>query len=346
MSILIAIIIFSLIIIFHEFGHFIVAKKNGIRVEEFCLGLGPTLFGFTKGETKYSLHLLPFGGACVMTGEDGDSDDERAFVNKGVWARVAVVFAGPGFNFLLAFLLSLIMIACIGYDEPVVTYVTEDGAARAAGMEDGDRIISLDGERIFVYREISNYLYLHPQKATKEIKVVYERDGQKYETSIQPSYDEEAGRYLLGFQRNGKRSHAGPLKVLAYSLYEVKYWIQITVDSLGMMLQGQVSANDISGPVGIVSTIGDTYQKSAAISYFAVFINMLNISILLSANLGVMNLLPIPALDGGRLLFLIIELIRGKRADPEKEGMVHFAGLMLLLGLMVLVMFHDIVNLL
>ena len=346
MSILVAIIIFSIIVIFHELGHFIVAKKNGIRVEEFCLGLGPTLFGITKGETKYSLHLLPVGGACIMTGEDGDSDDERAFVNKGIWARIAVVFAGPGFNFILAFLLALIMIACIGYDEPVVTYVTEGGSAQAAGMEDGDKIISLDGERIFVYREISNYLYLHPKKVTKEIKVVYERDGQKYEIDLKPSYDEEAGRYLLGFQWDGHRSHAGPLKVLAYSLYEVKYWIQVAVDSLGMMLEGQVSANDISGPVGIVSTIGDTYQQSAKISWFAVFINMLNISILLSANLGVMNLLPIPALDGGRLLFLIIELIRGKRVDPEKEGMVHFTGLILLLGLMMLIMFHDIVNLL
>ncbi len=345
MSILVAIIIFSLIIIFHEFGHFIVAKKNGIRVEEFCLGLGPTLFGFTRGETKYSIHLLPFGGACVMTDGDGDSDDERAFLNKGIWARIAVIAAGPGFNFLLAFLLALIMIACIGYDEPVVTYVTEGGSAQAAGIEDGDRIIRIDGERIFLYRELSNYLYLHPKKVTKEIQVVYERDGQRYETSLTPSYDEEAGRYLLGVQWNGVRNHAGPLKVLAYSLYEVKYWIQITVDSLGMMFAGQVSANDISGPVRIVSTIGDTYQQSRAISWFAVFINMLNISILLSANLGVMNLLPIPALDGGRLLFLIIELIRGKRVDPEKEGMVHVAGMMLLLGLMVVIMFHDIVNL-
>lgn len=345
MSIIVAIIIFSLIIIFHEFGHFIVAKKNGIRVEEFCLGLGPTLFGVTKGETKYSLHLLPFGGACIMTGEDGDSEDERAFVNKSVWARIAVVFAGPGFNFILAFILALIMISCIGYDEPIIAQVTEGGAAQAAGMQAGDRVIRIDGERIFLYRELSNYLYLHPKKVTEEIKIVYERDGQREEALVTPSYNEESGRYLLGVQWSGKRTHAGPLKVLAYSLYEVKYWIQITIESLGMMLRGQVSANDISGPVGIVSTIGDTYQKSLQISWFAVFINMLNISILLSANLGVMNLLPIPALDGGRLLFLIIELIRGKRVDPEKEGMVHFAGLMILFGLMILIMFHDIVNL-
>lgn len=346
MSIIIAIIIFSLIIIFHEFGHFIVAKKNGIRVEEFCLGLGPTLVGFTRGETKYSIKLLPFGGACVMTGEDGDSEDERAFVNKGVWARIAVVFAGPGFNFILAFFLALIMIGCIGYDEPVITYVADGGSAQAAGMEDGDRIISIDGQRVFVYREISNYLYLHPNKSSSELSIVYERDGQKYETTLTPSYNEEEGRYLLGVQWDGKRTHGGPLKTIGYSLYEVKYWVQITIDSLRMMFSGQVSANDVSGPVGIVSTIGDTYQQSRAISWYAVFINMLNISILLSANLGVMNLLPIPALDGGRLLFLIIELIRGKRVDPEREGMVHFAGFMILLGLMVIIMFHDIVKLL
>ncbi|MCR4842558.1 MAG: RIP metalloprotease RseP [Eubacterium sp.] len=344
MSIIIAIFIFGLIIIFHEFGHCIVAKKNGIRVEEFCIGLGPTLFGVQKGETKYSVKLLPFGGACIMTGEEGDSDDERAFCNKSVWARIAVVFAGPGFNFILAFFLALILIGCIGIDKPFVASVTEGSAADAAGLQAGDRIVELDGHSVRVYREISNYLTLNPSKVDDELTIVYERDGETYTTSLTPVYDEEDGKYYMGFS-GGTRTRIGPFEVIGYSLYEVKYWINITVDSLRLIFTGGVSVSEVSGPVGIVDTIGSTYRESVAISYFAAFINMVNISILLTANLGVMNLLPIPALDGGRLVFLIIEVFRRKRMDPDKEGMVHFVGLMILLGLMIVIMVHDVYKL-
>ena len=342
MSIVIAIIIFSLIIIFHELGHFLLAKKNGICVEEFSIGLGPRLIGKKIGETVYCIKLLPFGGACVMTGEDEASDDERAFGNKSVWARMAVVFAGPFFNFILAFVLAAVLIGVVGYDEPVVTSVTEGSPAEEAGIQAGDRIIRLNNMHIHVYREISNYLTLHPDKAKEAVTVVYERDGEKYTTSLTPEYNEEAGRYLMGLQWDYSRTKGNIFSVIGYDAYEVKYWICITVDSLRLMVTGSVSANDISGPVGIISTIGSTYTESRAISLLAVFANLINISILLTANLGVMNLLPLPALDGGRLVFLIIEAIRGKRIDPDKEGMVHFVGLVLLLGLMVIIMFNDI----
>ncbi len=345
MSILIAIIIFSVIIIIHELGHFSIAKLNGIRVEEFSVGLGPTIVGFQKGETKYSWKLLPFGGACMMTGEDEASDDPKAFNNKSVWARIAVVFAGPGFNFILAFVLALLLIGVIGYDEPIVETVTEGGAAQEAGIEDGDRIVSIDGMSVHVYREISNYLTLHPDKATETLTIVYERDGETYTTELTPTYSEEYGRYMLGVIYSGERTKGGILSTIGYSLYEVKYWISLTIDSLRLMLTGNVSVDEISGPVGIVTTIGSTYQQSRAISWLAVYANMLNISILLTANLGVMNLLPIPALDGGRLLFLIIEVLRGgKRINPDKEGIVNFVGLVILLGLMLVIMAHDIYN--
>ncbi len=339
MKFVIAILIFSIIILFHELGHFLLAKKNGIRVNEFSLGLGPTLVGITRGETKYSIKLLPFGGACMMEGEDGESDDDRSFQKKSVWARISVVAAGPVFNFIMAFVFAFILILCVGYDKPVVYGVIEGYPAQEMGMEAGDTIISMNGKRIHFYREVSMYQFFHPGK---EVDVVYERDGERHEGTIVPSYDEKEGRYLMGLQGSGIREKGNVLSALKYSAFEVKYWISTTMQSLKMLVTGRVSANEVSGPVGIVKTIGDTYDASKTDGAFYIFLNMLNIAILLSANLGVMNLLPIPALDGGRLVFLIIEAIRRKRINPEREGMVHFVGLMLLLALMVLVMFNDI----
>lgn len=346
MKFIIAIIIFSLIIIIHELGHFSLAKKNGICVEEFCLGLGPTLCSFQKGETKYSLKLFPFGGACMMKGEDEADDEEGSFASKSVWARMAVVFAGPLFNFLLAFILAVIMISCIGYDEPIISGTIEGSSAEAAGMQDGDKIVKINNKSIHVYREVSLYTYLHPNAVNSDITVVYERDGEKHTVTLTPTYDEESGRYLLGFYGSYGRTKGNVIQIVGYSAYEVKYWISTTIESLRMLVTGQVSANQISGPVGIVNSIGQTYSASVSDGWFWVMVNMLNISILLTANLGVMNLLPIPALDGGRLVFLIVEAIRGKRIDPDKEGMVHFIGFMILIGLMVLVLFNDVRNIL
>lgn len=339
MKIIIAILMFSFIIIFHELGHFLLAKKNGIRVNEFCLGLGPTIVGFTKGETKYSLKLLPFGGACMMEGEDEDSSDERAFNQKSVWARMAVVFAGPAFNFILAFLMAIIVIAVAGFDRPVVADVMEGYPAAEAGLQAGDTITELNGKNIHLYREVSIYTYLH---ADEEIEVEYLRDGKNYSCTLIPQYDEESGRYLFGIYGSSMRERGNVFQVLQYSVYEVKYWICTTLESLKMLVTGQVSFNELSGPVGIVKSIGDTYDEVKTGGFLLIILNLLNYSIMLSANLGVMNLLPLPALDGGRLFFLIVEAIRRKRVNPEHEGMVHFAGLVLLMLLMVVVMFNDI----
>lgn len=336
---IIAIVLFSIIILFHELGHFLLAKANGIRVNEFSLGLGPTIVGFTRGETKYSIKLLPFGGACMMEGEDTQSDDSRSFQKKSVWARISVVAAGPIFNFIMAFIFAVIILGSMGIVRPVVSDVMEGYAAEEAGLQSGDEIIRINHRRIHFYKEISMYSLMH---AGEEIALTYERDGERYTVNLQPSYDGESGRYLYGIQGNAEYTKLGPIKTLEYSLYEVKYWIQYTIGSLRMLVTNQVSVNDLTGPVGIVKTIGDTYELSRPDGYFYVFINMLNLGLLLSANLGVMNLLPIPALDGGRLVFLIIEAIRGKRVSEDKEGMVHFIGLMCLFALMILVMFNDV----
>ena len=339
MKIVIAIILFSILILFHELGHFLMAKLNGIRVNEFTLGLGPTLIGVKKGETKYCLKLLPFGGSCVMEGEDEDSDEPGAFNNKSVWARILVVAAGPIFNFILAFLFAVVIISCAGYDEPKVQAVTEGFPAEAAGIQPGDMIIKMNNDRIRVYREISLFVNMHQGET---VDLVYERDGKRYETTLEPKLDEESGNYYLGFSSYGQRTKGNVLQVLKYSLYEVEYWIETTYKSLAMIFRGKVSADDVSGPVGIVSAIGDTYEQSKADGAYYVMLNMMNFAILLSANLGVMNLLPLPALDGGRLVFLIIEAIRRKPVNREKEGLVHFIGFALLMVLMVVVLYNDI----
>ena len=344
MKIIVTLLIFSMIVIFHELGHFLLAKKNGIRVNEFSLGLGPTIIGFTKGETKYSIKLFLFGGECRMEGEDEDSEDNRSFQKKSVWARISVVAAGPVFNFIMAFLAAIVLILCNGYDKPEVMDVIEDYPAAEAGMEAGDTILSLNGKKIHIWREVSVYTTFH---ADSDIEVVYERDGEKHTVTITPQYDEENDRYLIGFYGSGRYVKANFFTALKYSGYELKYWIVTTFESLKMLVTGQVKLDDMSGPVGIVKTIGDTYEQAKELGgAYLVFINMLNMTILLSANLGVMNLLPLPALDGGRLLFLLIEAVRRKRIDPQKEGMVHFIGMLLLFALMFLITFNDIKKLL
>lgn len=336
---IIAILLFSAIILFHELGHFLLAKANGIRVNEFSLGLGPTIVGFTKGETKYSIKLLPFGGACMMEGEDSQSDDDRSFQKKSVWARISVVAAGPIFNFIMAFVLAVIILGNIGISTPTVAQVEDGYGAQTAGLLAGDEIIKMNHKHIHFFKEISMYTLFH---AGETVEVTYERNGERHIVEVQPTYDEEQGRYRYGIDGSGEYTKVGPIKTLQYSVYEVKYWIQYTVGSLKMLLTRQVSVNDLSGPVGIVKTIGDTYDMSKSDGAFYVWMNLLNLALLLSANLGVMNLLPIPALDGGRLVFLVIEAIRGKRVSEDKEGMVHFIGLLCLFGLMILIMFNDI----
>ncbi len=339
MNIILALVIFSMIILFHELGHFLLAKFNDVKVNEFCLGLGPTLVGFTKGETTYSLKLLPFGGACMMEGEDEASEDDRGFNNKTVLQRFSIVFAGPLFNFIMAFAFSLIVVASVGFDRPVLTDVTPGYPAQEAGMQAGDEIVKLGNKPIHLYREVSVYTYFHANQA---VEVTYKRNGKKHETVLTPKLDEESGRYLFGFYGTTARTKGNFAQTLQYTFYEVKYWITSTVESLGQLVRGRVGMNDMSGPVGIVKTIGDTYTEVKSDGVFMVFLNMLNICILLSANLGVMNLLPIPALDGGRIVFLAVEALRGRRMDPNKEGAVNLVFLMLLMVLMVVIMFNDI----
>ena len=343
MKIILAILIFSFIIIFHELGHFLFAKKCNVKVNEFTLGLGPTIISWGKGETKYCLKLLPFGGSCVMEGEDEDSDSDRAFNKKTLWERFQIVFGGPLFNFILAYILSVVYIASIGVNDTTITEVMENMPAAEAGMEAGDKIISINGYHVHFYNEISIYTFLHPNDDT--YTVVYSRDGKKHTATVTPKYSEETGRRMLGVTKASDYQKVSPLRVLEYSVYEIKYQIYITLCSLKMLFTGQVSMNEVSGPVGVVTTISSVYDQSVTSGIFYVFVNLTSIAILLSANLGVMNLLPFPALDGGRILLFIIEGIRGKKMKPEIENGINLVGFGLLMLLMIVVMYNDILKL-
>ncbi|SDG70390.1 RIP metalloprotease RseP [Marvinbryantia formatexigens] len=342
MNIVWALILFSLIILFHEFGHFLLAKKNGVTVVEFSLGMGPRILSREWHGTRYSWKLLPFGGSCMMLGEDEEESGEGSFGSKSVWARISIIAAGPVFNFILAFLLSLIIVGLYGYDPAVIRGVEEGSPAQEAGLQEGDIVTKMNGKRIYLAREVSNYISLHQGE---DITLTYKHDGETNTVHIVPVQDED-GYYRMGVSVNVSYVKGNLLQVIKYSACEVRYWIDLSIESVRMLVTGKAGIKDMSGPVGVVSMIGETYTESAKVSMFAVVINMLNMGIFLSATLGVMNLLPLPALDGGRLVFLIIEAIRGKRVNPDKEAMVHFVGLMALMVLMVVVMYNDVARLL
>jgi regulator of sigma E protease len=435
LNILIALLLLGVIVAFHEFGHFIIAKARGITVSEFSIGMGPRLISFVKGGTRYSLKLLPIGGSCAMGEDDtAPSEDEHAFNNKNVWERIAVIFAGPVFNFILAFIFALVVIGIVGYDPAYVMSVNMGEPAEEQGLMRLDRVTKINGKKIRLGREILTYFYFHtlddsevtveyvrtdesgkettgtvtykpkyvkkyllgfnytpgeqgPAKVNgiiegypmekaglkpgdiitalngdpiqdsqglaeylarhplseQEIDVTYLRDGTETTVKVTPMYSTEG--YSLGFEYNtGYREKTGFFGVIKYSFFEVKYWIEATVGSLGQLFTGKLSTQDIGGPVRIVSEIGNVVDQSREDGPLYIFLNLLNWAILLSANLGIMNLLPIPALDGGRLLFLFIEVVRGKPIDKEKEGIVNLIGIVLLFLLMIFIFFNDIRN--
>ncbi len=341
------ILIFGVVVIAHEFGHFLLAKANGIHVVEFSVGMGPNICSVKKGGTKYSLKLFPIGGACMFEGEDGlltkeGEATEGSFLNASVWGRISTVVAGPIFNFILAFIIAFIIVNMAAIRDPIATQVDPGSGAEAAGLQDGDRIISVNGEKFYLYQEIS--LYMQTSYQGGDVEVVYERDGVRNTTTLTPQYDEASGSYLLGLL-NADFVEPKGFETFKYAWYEMRYSVKATYKSLGMLFRGRVSREDVAGPVGIaVNVVGKTYDAAKDYGWQNVLLNMLNITLMLSVNLGILNLLPVPALDGGRLVFLLIEVIRGKPVPPEKEGMVHFVGLMFFMVLMVFVFFNDLSN--
>lgn len=383
LNIFLAVLVFSIIILFHEFGHFIVAKINKIKVVEFSLGMGPRLISWEKTKegrkivflksakyfeehpefeenTLYSFKLLPFGGSCMMVGEEEAVQSEDSFSSKSVYARMAVIFAGPFFNFVLAFLFSFFVILFIGYSKPAVTMVQQGSPAQQAGLQEGDVIREINGEKITIDGDFGSYLIFNPFSENEEITIVAERDGAEKTFKMKPQLmTMKNGKKELKIGINhGIREKTGIGGMLKYSAYEMKYYVVTTVKSLAGLITRKVNAGDVAGPVGIVTSMGDSIsdnQKAAIKSQKQgnkeapgvagiTILSMMNWCILLSANLGVMNLLPIPALDGGRLLFLIIEWIRRKPLNPKYENAVNVTGFMLLMLLMVVILGHDLIK--
>jgi len=346
-SILIFLLILGILVISHEFGHFIVGRLCGIKVNEFTIGFGPKLFSFTKGETVFALRLLPFGGACIFDGADAmDPEaelDERALPNASAGKRIATMIAGPAANVILAFVCSLIVVAFCGSDRPVVMDIMEDSAAQECGMQPMDVIKKIDGEHIHLYREVSMISAMNTGGSPLEIE--YERDGERFIATLTPKYSEKDKRYYIGFIGSGEYIECNPLQIFQYSVYEVQYWARYTFKSLGMLLTGKVGMDALSGPVGMAEVVDETYDVAKSYGVSSVIFTMMNLLTLLSVNLGILNLLPLPALDGGRLVFALFELITGKKVPPDKEGYVHLVGIVFFILLMVVVMYHDIMRL-
>ena len=407
------IIIFGSIVFFHELGHFIFAKKAGIMVREFAIGMGPKIFAMTKGETLYTLRLLPIGGYVRMAGEDLDSvelqpgyrlgirvndaneidqivlnqnkqfpdmlfleveksdlmkemyiegyDEEerlvrykvarnakiiengnetfiapydRQFGSKTVGQRSMAIFAGPLFNFILAFFIFLMLGLLQGVPtyEPVITTVVGDSPAAQGGMKDGDLVTAINGTPISTWDEFSEEVKVSPNE---KMDFTIDRNGETLDLEITPNEvvvnEEKVGQigvqYSSPFEKN-------PLKAIPYGAEQTYETTKRIFILLGTLISGNFTIDDLSGPVGI-------YKATEEVAQHGVF-NLMYWAALLSINLGIMNLLPLPALDGGRLLFFLFEAIRGKPVDKQKEGMVHFVGIMLLMVLMVVVTWNDI----
>lgn len=360
LNILAAILLFGFVIMFHELGHFLLAKANGVEVTEFSIGMGPRLVSRVWRGTRYSLKILPLGGSCAMADEDTESGNPNGFLSKSVWARISIIAAGPIFNFILAFFFGIIIVAYRGYDLPVITNIVEGYPAEAAGLKAGDLILSVNGRRMLEYQDLSMYLQLHPEE---ELEIVYGRlpEGQaedpsawyqknlSYETgttTLRTIYNEETQSYMMGIEHYSNYHPVEGLgKLLRLGWHQVALQGQAAIESFRLLFRGYVGADDVGGPVRIVAGIGQMVEEIRPEGWFIVLLNLINWGMFLSASLGAVNLIPLPALDGGRLAFLLVEAVRGKAIDQEKEGMVHFAGMMVLLALMIVIMFNDIRNL-
>ena len=348
MYIIIAIIIFGILIAIHEFGHFTAAKLCGVKVEEFAIGMGPALFKKQKGETVYALRILPIGGFCAMAGEDEESDDPRAFTNQGFWKKFVILCAGSFMNLVLGIVLILIMYAgAQAFVTPTIDHFMDGCPYEGAeAMQPGDTFYSIDGQRIYLVSDVSSFLI----RGDGVYDIVMLRDGEKVElkdfaltTKTYAEYADEGPKY--GFVFGYTEATFGAK--LEYTWDTTLEFSRLVWLGLGDLINGRVGLKDMSGPVGIVDMINEVGQQSESAK--AAADNLLYISAFIAINLAIMNMLPIPALDGGRVFLMIvtviIEAVSRKKLDPKYEGYIHLGGMVLLLGLMALVMYNDIAKL-
>ncbi len=334
MTIIAALLLFGVIVLIHEFGHFIFAKKNGITVHEFALGMGPKLFGKEVNGTMYSVRILPIGGFCAMEGEDEDSDKPGSFGTKSILQRASVIFAGPFFNLVLAVLFLIPVFIYIGSPTTTIDEVVENSPAQIATLQSGDIIKKIDGKEITSWQDFTNEII---SSQGKELNLVVERDNKELNLSITPEKSED-GSYKVGVTSLRDKNIINAIKE---SFVTTGQMIVQMVTFLKQMITGTIPggfSNSVAGPVVIISIVSDAAKTG--------IINLLYLGSVISLNLGIINLVPFPALDGGRLFLLLIEALRGgKKINPDKEAMINMIGFCALMAFMVFITYSDITKL-
>lgn len=348
MYIVIAILIFGFLIVTHELGHFVAAKLFNVRVSQFAVGMGPALLKRQKGETLYALRAFPIGGFCAME-EDEKSEDPRSFTNQSWWKRFIILAAGASMNFLTGLIILLFIVPKSGaFSTPTLTGFYDGCPYESAqGLQAGDTLYKIDGQRVYLSSDIG-LLLSRTDGETRDFVVI--RDGEKVELNdfefVKVPYDVNGEETMMyGIEYGVKKT--GVLADLKYTWNGSMDYIRMVWMGLGDLVSGAVGLKDLSGPVGIVGIINDVGESSETTA--AATVNIAYLAAFIAVNLAVMNLLPIPALDGGRLLFLVFiaafEAMTKKKLNPKYEGYVHAAGLVLLFALMAVVMFNDIYKL-
>lgn len=342
-----ALLLFGILIAVHELGHFLAAKACGVRVNEFAIGMGPTLWQKQKGGTQYSLRAFPVGGFCAMEGEEEESDDPAALNNQGFWKKLLIFAAGAAMNFLAGLLIIFFLyLPAQGFYQPVLSGFADGCPLQGAdGLQVGDRLVSIDGERVYVYSDVSLLLGLNN---TGVFDLVVDRGGEKVRLDDfameRQTYTDQSGNAYSGYGLFFGAAEATFGDKLAYTWNNAVDFVRLVRLSLQMLVNGQAGLKDLSGPVGIVSTMVQVGEQSE--STRAAVENIAYIGALVAVNLAVMNLLPLPALDGGRIFFLVVNavamLLFKKKIPAKYENYIHFAGLVLLLALMVVLVFSDV----
>jgi regulator of sigma E protease len=338
MFIVYAIIIFLVLVFVHELGHFLTARAVGIRVKEFALGMGPKLLKKQKGETLYSLRAVPIGGFCAMEGEDEESDDPRAFNNKSAPARALVLVAGSLMNILLAALLLIGSIFVIGTPGTAVSEVTKDSPAAVAGLAPGDRIIEANGREISEWADLTAAVADFARTAADPAADAFTLRAQASDGTVKTIdaslYKDENGDYKIGVTPKMERPPSYALKSVGYGFQATWNMTKMMYGVIGQLVTGKAGMDQLTGPIGIVKAVDTTARHG--------MLYVVELAALISLNLGIVNLLPFPALDGGRIVFLVVRLFTGKRVSDSFEGKFHLVGFALLIGLMIYISVIDV----
>lgn len=346
--IIIGILIFELIIFVHEGGHCIAAKLSGVKVNEFALGMGPKIFSFQKGETVYSLRLFPIGGFCSMEGEDSETetDDERAFINKPVWKRMIIVLAGAIMNIILGLIMTMIVLAPNQYFGSTQIAQFTDNSKTSQSLKVEDRFVSINGYHIFTTLDMSFALQT---AKSNDFTITVERNGEyktlehvKFPTVKKEINGEKKDIIHIDFKIHAIENNF--VNLLKQTGSTTVSTLQMVWSSLAGLVTGQFGLNEISGPVGMTSAVSQVAAEGLKTSFLDGLLSLVNVMTIITINLGIVNLLPLPALDGGRFVFLLIEAIIRRPVNRKYEAYIHAGGMILLMVFMLIITIKDIIQ--